>query len=319
MENSSVVSSVVLTAFYGMQDHKSLYFILFLILYTAIVFENVALICIIYNDKALHEPMYLFICNLAANNLYGSTALLPSLLNKLISYSYEVSLTCCQLQIYCIHTYAIIEFTILAVMGYDRYLAICQPLHYQRIMSITKVYSLVAFSWFYPLGAFALFFTFTLRLTFCGRVIERVYCMNYSLVKLSCSNTSVESIVGLFSVVVYTFPQLIMIVYSYAKILKICFFGSKESKIKAVKTCSPHIIAIINYSLGCFFEIIQSRFPTINLPFEMQIFMSLYFLILPPFLNPVIYGLSIQTVRKDILKFLSYENGFVIKVKNMYR
>ena len=168
--------------------------------------------------------MYLFICNLAANNRYGSTALLPSLLNNLLSYSYEVSLTCCKLQIYCIHTYAIIEFTILAVMCYDRYLAICQPLHYHRIMSITKVCSLVAFSWLYPLVAFALFFTLTLRLTFCSRVIERVYCINYSLVKLSCTETSMESTVGLLSVVVYTFSQLIITVHSYAKMLKIRFF-----------------------------------------------------------------------------------------------
>lgn len=310
MENSSVVVSVILTAFYGMENHKSIYFILFLILYTAIVFENIVLICIIVNDKALHEPMYLFICNLAANNLYGSTALLPQLLNKLISYSYEVSLTCCKLQIYCIHTYAIVEFTILAVMGYDRYLAICQPLQYPRMMSITRVYCLVAFSWLYPLVAFGLFFTFTLRLQFCDGVMERVYCLNYSLVKLSCTDTSVESIVGLLSVVVYTFPQLIMIIYSYVKILKICLFGSKESKIKAVKTCTPHIIAIINYSLGCFFEIIQSRFPTVHLPFEMQIFMSVYFLILTPFLNPMIYGLSIQVIRKDILKLFSYKDRF---------
>lgn len=291
-----------------MEDLKYLYFMIFFVLYMFVFFANTTLMFIIITDKALHKPMYVFLCNLAVNGIYGGTALLPSLMGTLMSPSHEVSLACCKAQTYFLHTYAIIEFTILSVMSYDRYVAICYPLQYHSIMTITRVYKLIAFSWGYPLVAFALFFILTLRLTICRNIIERVYCSNYSLVKLSCDDTNVVSAIGLFSVVVYSFPQLAMTLYSYGHILKICFNATKKSKIKALKTCTPHLFAILNYSVGCFFEIVQSRFDTRYIPFETQIVMSLYFLIFPPILNPAIYGLSVQALRANIFRLFSSKN-----------
>uniref|UniRef100_A0A672P1P1 Olfactory receptor n=1 Tax=Sinocyclocheilus grahami TaxID=75366 RepID=A0A672P1P1_SINGR len=278
----------------SINDLKYLYFVIFFMLYMLVLFANITVIFVVISNKVLHKPMHIFLCNLAVNGIYGSTALLPPLVATLMSPPHEVSLACCKAQIYFLHTYAIIEFTILSVMCYDRYVAICYPLQYHTIMTITKVYKLIAFSWGYPLVAFALFFILTLRLTHCRNIIGRVYCSNYSLVKLSCDDTNVVSAIGLLFAVVYTFPQLVMTFYSYGHILKICFTATKESKIKALKTCTPHLFAILNYSVGCFFEIIQSRFDTSYLPFETQILMSLYFLIFPPILNPAIYGLSVQ-------------------------
>ncbi|XP_067231489.1 olfactory receptor 52Z1P-like [Chanodichthys erythropterus] len=308
MTNSSIVSSVMLEVLYRMDDLKYLYFMIFFVLYMFVLFANTTLIFIIITDKALHKPMYVFLCNLAVNGIYGGTALLPSLMVTLMSPSHEVSLACCKAQTYFLHTYATIEFTILSVMSYDRYVAICYPLQYHSIMTITRVYKLIAFSWGYPLVAFTLFFILTLRLTICRNIIGRVYCSNYSLVKLSCDDTHVVSAIGLFFVVVYTFPQLAMILYSYGHILKICFTATKKSKIKALKTCTPHLFAILNYSVGCFYEIVQSRFDTSYLPFETQIVMSLYFLIFPPILNPAIYGLSVQALRANIFRLFSSKN-----------
>ncbi|XP_071772724.2 olfactory receptor 51G1-like [Centroberyx gerrardi] len=302
MANSSGVTSVLLSAYHGMEDLKPMYFCIFLIIYIAIIVENMVLLGVIYTEKTLHEPMYFLVCNLAANGLYGSTALLPALLSSIFSYSYEVSLPCCQTQIYAIHTYAIVEFTILAAMSYDRYVAICYPLQYHSIMSLTRVYKLITFTWLYPLVAFLIVFILTLQLQFCEKTMERLYCVNYSLVKLSCTDTSVVNIVGLLSVVIYTFPQLIMVLYSYAHILRICALSSKDSKLKALRTCSPHLLAIINYSIGCFFEIVQSRFDVSHLPYKTKLFMSLYFLIFPPILNPAIYGVSIQAIRAPLFK-----------------
>ncbi|XP_067279165.1 olfactory receptor 51G2-like [Pseudorasbora parva] len=308
MKNSSVVSSVILEVLYRMEDLKYLYFMIFFMLYMFVLFANTTLIFIVIYDKALHKPMYVFLCNLAVNGIYGGTALLPSLMGTLMSPSHEVSLECCKAQTYFLHTYVIIEFTILSVMCYDRYVAICYPLQYHSIMTITRVYKLIAFSWGYPLVAFALFFILTLRLTICRNIIGRVYCTNYSLVKLSCEDTNVVSAIGFFFVVVYTFPQLAMTLYSYGHILKICFTATKKSKIKALKTCMPHLFAILNYSVGCFFEIIQSRFDTSYLPFETQTVMSLYFLIFPPILNPAIYGLSVQALRDNIFRLFCSKN-----------
>ncbi|XP_061105423.1 olfactory receptor 52Z1P-like [Conger conger] len=300
MENTSVVKSIRLTAFNGMEELKYLYFLVFFFLYITILAMNFVIIVVISVDRALHEPMFLFLCNLSFNGLYGSTALLPPLLGTLMSKTHEVSLSCCQAQIYCLHTYAITEFTILAVMGYDRYVAICHPLQYHSIMSVSKVCKYIALSWLYPLIAFGVFFSLTLRLIFCEQVIDKVYCINYSLVKLSCEDTSIVNIVGLLSVVVYTVPQIIMIIYSYTQILKVCLHSSKESRMKALRTCSPHFTAVLNYSVGCFFEICQNRFNMDHVPYETRTFMSLYFLIFPPLLNPAIYGISIKAIQRGI-------------------
>ncbi|KAM9348908.1 olfactory receptor 4B13-like [Symphorus nematophorus] len=301
MKNFSEVTYFYLSDYYEMKDLKLMYFCVFLIIYITTVAENIALIRVIYREKSLHEPMYLLLCNLAVNGLYGSTALLPALLTNLLSHSFEISLSFCQTQIYAIHTYAITEFTILAVMSYDRYLAVCYPLHYHAIMS-QRVVKLIVFTWLYPLLAFLIVFIFNLQLRFCERTIEKVYCVNYLLVKLACTDTSIVNIIGLLSVALYTFPQLIMIFYSYAHILRICVLSFSNSKLKALRTCTPHLLTIINYSIGCFFEIAQSRFDISYLSYQTRLFLSLYFLIFPPILNPAIYGLSIQLIRVQLFR-----------------
>ncbi|KAM4545898.1 olfactory receptor 6E1-like [Odontesthes bonariensis] len=179
-----------------MEDLKPMYFCIFLIIYLIIIVENVLLIEVIHHEKSLHEPMYVLLCNLAVNELYGSTALLPALLVNILSPLHEISLSFCQIQIFAVHTYAITEFTILAVMSYDRYVAICHPLSYHAIMS-QRIAKLIVFMWLYPVLGFLIVFIFTLRLPYCGRIIEKVYCVNYLLVKLACTDTSLVNIIGL--------------------------------------------------------------------------------------------------------------------------
>ncbi|KAM6907137.1 olfactory receptor 4L1-like [Xenentodon cancila] len=304
MKNFSVVTSFYLSEYYGMEDLKPMYFCIFLMIYITIIVENVTLMEVIYHENSLHEPMYVLLCNLAANELYGSTALLPALLVHMLSASHEISLPFCQMQVYAIHTYAITEFTILAVMSYDRYVAICYPLSYHAIMS-QRLVKLIVFMWIYPMLAFLIVLIFTLQLPFCGRTIEKVYCLNYLLVKLACTETSVVNIIGLLSVGLYTVPQLIMIFYSYAHILRICILSFSKSKFKALRTCTPHLLAIINYTFGCFFEIAQGRFDNRHLSYQAKLFLSLYFLIFPPLLNPAIYGLGTQFIRIRLFRLLS--------------
>ncbi|KAJ0062107.1 hypothetical protein NL108_015689 [Boleophthalmus pectinirostris] len=304
MFNLSEVTSIYLVGYYGMEKSKEWYFALFFITYLVIIMENVMLIGIVCADKSLHEPMYILMCNLAVNGLYGATALLPALLSNVLSHSREISLALCQTQLYAIHTYAITEFTILAAMSYDRYMAICFPLTYHTIMS-KRVFKLIILTWVYPLVAFFLVFALTIRLKFCKKTIDKVYCLNYLLVQLSCTNTAAENIVGLLSVALYTGPQLIMVIYSYVHILRICIKTFSKSKLKALRTCIPHLLSLSNYSVGCFFEIAQGRLNNASLSYQTKLFLALYFLIFPPILNPVIYGLSIQVIRVKLIHIFS--------------
>ncbi|KAI5086853.1 odorant receptor, family E, subfamily 122, member 2, partial [Silurus meridionalis] len=120
--------------------------------------------------------------------------------------------------------------------------------------------------------------------------------------KLSCTDITVHSIFGLGLTAFYTVPQIIVILFSYAQILRVCIFSSKECQTKAIQTCTPHLLAILNYFVGISFEILQSRFSSRYLPYVFRTFMSLYFMIFPPLLNPVIYGISGQVIKKHIRK-----------------
>ena len=302
MENISAVTSFILKAYTELEDHRYLYSLCFLILYILIILGNSVLIAVISIERSLHGPMYLFICSLSVNGLYGSTCLFTSLLTHLLSRNYEISLAHCLLQLYNLHSYATIEFAILAAMSYDRYAAICHPLHYHLLMSRKKQYAAITLSWVLPLIYNSLLITFTMLGTFCGRIIEKVYCTNFQVAKLSCFDTTIQNYVGLAAIFIAPTSQIVLILFSYAQILRICLFASKESQIKALQTCTPHLLTVINYSLGCIFEIIQSRFNMTHIPPQARIFMSLYFLIIPPFGNPVIYGISIQAIRVQIFK-----------------
>ncbi|KAI5622500.1 odorant receptor, family E, subfamily 122, member 1 isoform X1, partial [Silurus asotus] len=302
MENISSITSFILDGYFIMDQQKMLYFSIFLLLYAAIFTLNSLLIAIIYFENTLHNPMYIFVFNLSCNGIFGSTSLIPHLLFNLATEGHRISLTNCLIQIFCLHTYNIIELNILAFMSYDRYIAICYPLHYHDMMSTKKLQAFIIFAWVYPFATFLVYESFTIRLTFCAEIIDKTHCVNFELIKLSCTDITVHSIFGLALTAFYTVPQIIVILFCYAQILRVCIFSSKECQTKAIQTCTPHLLAILNYFVGVSFEILQSRFSSRYLPYVFRTFMSLYFMIFPPLLNPVIYGISGQVIKKHIKK-----------------
>uniref|UniRef100_A0A3Q1F129 Olfactory receptor n=1 Tax=Acanthochromis polyacanthus TaxID=80966 RepID=A0A3Q1F129_9TELE len=298
MDNTTA-AAFKMAAYAVMEKHKHGMFSVFLLVYFVTIILNSLLISILHQNKELHQPMNVFICLLSLNEMYGSTALLPATMAVLLSETHEVPAKWCMAQVYFLHTYASGEFCVLALMGYDRYVAICYPLHYHSIMSNSKMWKLLALVILYPLIIFACFYSLTLQLRICGKVIPKLYCVNMELVKNSCSNAPYISIVGLVFIFLLVVPQLVMIVFSYAQISRvICYLSFSKSKFKALRTCTPHLLAILNYSFGCFFEIAQGRFDSSHLSYQTKLFLSLYFLIFPPLLNPVIYGLSIGLIRE---------------------
>ncbi|XP_035481862.1 olfactory receptor 52D1-like [Scophthalmus maximus] len=307
MDNTTALT-FTMTAYAVMENYKYWMFVVFLLLYLIIICLNVLLISVIHQNKDLHQPMNLFPCMLSINEIYGSTALLPTILSVLLSEPHEISVKWCMAQVYFLHTYASAEFCILAVMGYDRYIAICKPLHYHSIMSLSTAGKLVALAVIYPVVVFGSFYSLTIQLRFCGKVMPKMYCVNMELVKNSCSPASYISIVGLFLLLLLVVPQVLIIVFSYAQISRVCRKLSRESQRNALKTCVPHLLSLVNYTIASLFEIIQTRFDMSHVAVEARIFLSLYFVILPPITNPVLYGLGTQMVRVQLLKlFIRYK------------
>lgn len=302
MDNTTVLA-FTLTA-YAVMKNKSGFFFLFLLLYLLIIALNVILLTVIQQNKKLHQPMNVFTFLLCFNELYGITAFLPPTMSMLLSKTYEIPVKYCLAQVYVLHTYASLEYSFLALMAYDRYLAICHPLHYHSIMSHSRVGKLIALSVAYPNIIFLCYYSLTLQLTFCGRFISKLYCVNMEVVKNSCSRPAYISIVGLLLILVLILPQLLMIFISYVQISRVCRKLPKESQRNALKTCVPHLLSLLIYTIGSIFEVIQTRFDMNHIVAEGRIFMSLYFVIVPSLFNPVLYGLGTQLIRVYILKSL---------------
>ncbi|XP_028429929.1 olfactory receptor 142-like [Perca flavescens] len=297
MINSTQVSYFILAAYFDTGGFKYLLFLLILSLYVFIVCANVLLIVVICMNRSLHEPMYLFLCSLFVNELYGSTGLFPFLLVQILSDIHTVSAPFCFLQIFCAHSYGAVEYLNLAIMSYDRYLAICYPLQYNTRMTSKKIAVLIAVTWLYPCFAMVVLLSLRSPLQLCGNVINKVYCDTHSVVKLSCSDTNAINVYGLIATFSTISVSLLLILYTYMIILKVCFSGSKQTRQKALSTCTPHLASLLNFSFGACFEVLQSRFNMNSLPNMLRIFLSLYFLTCPPLFNPVLYGLQMSKIR----------------------
>ncbi|KAM4627657.1 olfactory receptor 2A12-like [Polymixia lowei] len=298
MVNSTHFSHFILGAFIDTGLLKYLCFMITAILYIMIALANSLLIGVICMKRSLHEPMYIFLCSLFVNELYGSAGLFPSLLVQIVSDTHTISVPLCFLQIFCLYTYGSIEFCNLALMSYDRYLAICCPLQYNTRMTSNKVALFIAVVWLYCFIKFLITLSLSIRLQLCGNMINSVYCSNYLIVKLACSDTRVNNIYGIFGIFLTILVPLIPILFSYIKILKICLVGSKETRQKAVSTCTPHLASLLNFSFACCFEIVQSRFDMTSVPSVLRIILSLYFLICQAIFNPIMYGLRMSKIRQ---------------------
>ncbi|XP_066555215.1 olfactory receptor 6N1-like [Amia ocellicauda] len=258
MDNVSHGTYFTLDGHVEMQKYRYVYFAVTLTLYLLIIGFNSILISIVCCSKKLHEPMYVFLCALFCNTLFGTSAFYPKLLQDFLSDTQLISYSGCIVQAFVIYTYAASEFTLLSVMAYDRYVAICKPLQYNTIVTPSSVTKLLLFAWILPVCETSVMLSLTSRLTLFDYRLNRVYCDNYSIVKLSCENTAVNNIYGLFALIITVFPALFFIIFSYVRILHICLNSSEEYRRKALQTCLPHIVIFINFSVNSVFEIIHN-------------------------------------------------------------
>nr|XP_020444720.1 olfactory receptor 11A1-like [Monopterus albus] len=297
MINSTQASYFILAAYFDTGALKYLYFIVIICLYILIICANLLLIVVICMNRGLHEPMYVFLCSLFVNDLYGSTGLFPFLLVQILSDIHTVSVPCCFLQVFCLYSFASVEFTNLAVMAYDRYIAIRFPLQYNTRMTYNKVVMLIVVIWLPPCVAIFVTVSLNASLQLCGNIINKVYCNNYSIMNLACSDITVNNIYELTAASLIVSGPVSVILYTYIRILKVCFSGSTQTRQKAVSTCSPHLASLLNFCFGIYFEAKQSRFSMDSVPNVLLTFLSLYFVTCPPLFNPVIYGLNMSKIR----------------------
>ncbi|XP_028656879.2 olfactory receptor 1468-like [Erpetoichthys calabaricus] len=300
MENASYETLFILTSFQEMGNNKDVYFCLALTCYLLIIFFNSGLIVFIYLEKTLHEPMYIFLSNLFLSALIGSSSFYIKFMIDLRVSIPVVSPSICFLQIFLMYTCVFGEITILTVMAYDRYIAINWPLQYTSIISITKIRNLIILSWTYPSSMVTIAIFLTARLSLCGNRINWLYCNNWEIVKLSCLETHVNNIYAYVFFFTFLIP-FSFIIYSYIKILIVCWNNSRSHKKKAFQTCLPHLITLILFLSSILFEVIDSRLNSKRSTNSFSTIASLETVIIPPLLNPLIYGIILPGIRKRLI------------------
>ncbi|XP_063744070.1 olfactory receptor 6N1-like [Eleginops maclovinus] len=302
MTNSSSIYFFTLSGFSATVNYKFTICSLTLLCYFLIVVVNLCIILTIILDTHLHEPMYVILCNLCANGLYGTSAFYPKFVFDLLSDNQTISYVGCFLQVFAIYSYATIDFSVLALMAYDRYVAICRPLEYHSIMSLQKTAMLIALAWLVPLSCEVMVITLTSKLKLCGSRIDKLFCENWSIVKLACSSNAANDIIGLIIVTFYC-AHVVFIFCTYVQLVKSAL-KSKDVMRKFTQTCIPHLLCLLNVTAALLFDVMYSRYGSASMPQSLRNFMAVQFLLVPPILNPLIYGLILSKIRYRILTLL---------------
>ncbi|XP_071361912.1 olfactory receptor 8G17-like [Trachinotus anak] len=288
-------------------------FFMFFISYIVIIVMNVGISLLIFIDKNLHQPMYLLFCNLSVSDIMGSTNILPRLLSdilrppseRLISY-YE-----CVVQAFTSHIFGTTSHTVLMIMTYDRYLAICNPLRYAAIMTNKMLVKLTVSAWGVPFVLVGILLGLTIRLNRCRTMIMNPYCDNVSLFKLSCESVFINNVYGLTFTVVLLTASIGSIVLTYAKILVVCLTSKNKSvNSKALKTCSTHLIVYLIMLFSGMVPIFLHRFPQYS---DYRKLSAVLFVIVPGSLNTVIYGIQSKEIRKFLSEMCKSNKWFAIK------
>ncbi len=298
MDNMSYPVILTLMVPKETKSYRHVYFICFLALYLLILSINIRLVMVIIMEKALHEPMYIFLCHMCINGVYGASGFYPKILSDLILDSYVISSHMCALQTFVIYSSLLFEFTILTVMSYDRYIAICNPLDYHSKLTKNTCVKLIMFSWIFPKSLLAATVLLSMLRPFCKYHIDKLYCDNWSIVKLSCVSSLVNNVFGYaFTVVFFSF--IFFIIVSYIKLIFACK-ASLENRRKFWQTCLPHIFSLINFTIAMLFDAMYSRYGANDISESLRNFLALELVIVPPIFNPLIYGLNIRAVRTRV-------------------
>ncbi|XP_075831017.1 olfactory receptor 13A1-like [Microtus pennsylvanicus] len=301
--NETMVTEFVLE---GFSEHPSLRLLLigcFLTLYIMALIGNTAIIVLVTSSTGLHSPMYFFLCNLATMDIMCTSSVLPKVLLDLVSEENTISFKGCMTQLFFLVWSASSELLLLTVMAYDRYVAICHPLHYSSRMSpylcralAMGVWSLCALNSSINTGLMT-------RLSFCGpNIITHFSCEIPPLLPLSCSSTYVNNIMTLMADAFYGGINFVLTLLSYGCIIaSILRMRSAEGKRKAFSTCSSHLIVVCVYYSSVFCAYIS---PASSYSPERSKVTSVLYSVLSPTLNPLIYTLRNKDVKLALGRLL---------------
>ncbi|XP_020822076.1 olfactory receptor 6F1-like [Phascolarctos cinereus] len=312
--NQTTVMEFIFLGFSGIQQLKITLFVMFLTVYLLSLTGNALIIIIVLTEPMLHTPMYIFLGNLSFLEIWYTTVTVPKLLATCISQNVTIPVAECVAQYYFFFSMGATECILLAVMAYDRYLAICNPLHYAILMSPQVCLLFSAGSWVGGFIAPLLPTILISHLYFCGpQKINHFFCDSDPIFKLSCSDTFMVEAVGYTCSSVVILSSFLLTMSSYVQIIiTIIKMPSWEAKKKAFSTCASHLTVVTIYYGTIIFTYVR---PPAKYNFTIGKVISVFYCVITPLLNPLIYTLRNKDVKKALKKSLARKK--LLLVKNM--
>ncbi|XP_018098305.2 olfactory receptor 52N4-like [Xenopus laevis] len=303
---NQISSPFILIGIPGMEEMHVWISIPLCCMYIVTISATIIVLLIIKAERRLHQPMYLLLSMLLVTDLVQSNAAIPKMLLLFWFKLREITFEECLVQMFFIHAFTIMGSSVLLTMVFDRYVAICHPLRYSSILTNSMIAKMGLFviirgtllSFPYPF--------LVRRLPFCGNnIIQQTYCEQIAVAKLSCGDFRINFIYGLAVVFLVTGLDIPCTILSYTMIIMaVLRLPNRESRYKVGNTCAAHVGVILVTYIPALFSFISQRFGVFAAP-SVQILISSLYLIIPPMLNPIIYGIKTKEIRKRVSKLIS--------------
>ena len=293
MARTNNVTELIITGLFQDPEVQIACFVVFLPVYLATVVGNGLIVLTVRVSKSLRSPMYFFLSHLSLVEISYSSTVVPKFITDLLARIKTISLEGCVAQIFFFHLFGVAEIFLLTVMAYDRYVAICKPLHYTTVMSRPVCHQLAAASWLGGIIHSVVQILVTVQLPFCGpNVIDHYFCDLHPLFKLACTDTSVEGVVVLANSGLISVFSFLLLVSSYVVILVNLRNHSAEGRRKALSTCASHVTVVVLFFGPAIF--LYMRPPS---TFTEDKLVAMFYTVVTPMLNPIIYTLRNAEVK----------------------
>ncbi|XP_028718723.1 olfactory receptor 4K3-like [Peromyscus leucopus] len=295
-------SEFVLWGLTQSQNLQVLLFVIFLILYLLIVLGNITIMILITTDHHLHSPMYFLLANLSFVDIWLSSVTTPKMISDFLREHKTISFAGCMSQVFFAHCIAAGEMVLLLVMAYDRYVAICKPLHYFTIMNLKRCTKLVLTSWTIGFVHAMSQLVAVLQLPLCGPLeIDSFFCDMPLVIKLSCTDSHDLDIYMNADCGVVVVTCFILLLISYTYILITVRQSSKAGASKALSTCTAHITVVMLLFLPCIFIYVWPLSIT-----WLDKFLAVFYSVVTPLLNPAIYTLRNKEIKNALKRLKKY-------------
>ncbi|KAM7380037.1 hypothetical protein PAMP_003363 [Pampus punctatissimus] len=301
MDDELNVTYITLGGYVDVGKYRYVYFFIIFTVYILIICSNSVIVYLIWTHENLHEPMYIFIAALLVNSVLFSTTVYPKLLIDFFYEKHVISYSACLFQFHIFYSSGASEFCLLAAMAYDRYVSICKPLQYPIIMRKTTVSIFLVLAWILPASQVAVLAGLSANKKLCSFTLKHFFCNN-TVYKLQCMGSREKIIHDMLILLNVAIIPLLFVLFTYMRILIISYRSSREVKKKAAQTCLPHLIVLINFSCLCVYDVITVHLE-LDIPKTVRFIMSLQTVMYNPLFNPIIYGLKMKEISKQLKKF----------------